>query len=85
MRPFAATTCVSTPVTNCTLLGSQLQLAGYSAKEFRDAGFDAGELSYNNFMFPLSDEEELTPGEKEWAATCAFFTATELREANYTA
>ena len=50
------------PVTNRTLFDSQLQLAGYSAKEFRDAGFDAGELSYNNYMFPSSDEEELTPG-----------------------
>ena len=71
------------PVTNRTLFDSQLQRAGYSAKEFLDAGFAAGQLSYNKFMCP-SDEEELTPGEKEWEATCAFFTATQLREANYT-
>ena len=72
------------PATKRTLFDSQLQLAGYSAQEFRDAGFDARELSYDNFMYPLYNEEELTPQEKEWLLTCAFFTATQMREANYT-
>ena len=72
------------PVTKRTLFDSQLQDAGYSAKEFREANFDATELSYNWNMFPLSDEEDLTPGDREWEPTYAFFTAGELLEAGYT-
>ena len=60
-------------------------MAGYSAEEFRKAGYDARELSYENFMYPLCNEKDLTRQEKEWLLTCAFFTATQMREANYTA
>ena len=61
-----------------------MQLAGYSAGEFREAGYDARELSYDNFMYPVYTEDELTLQEKEWLLTGAFFTATQMREANYT-
>ena len=73
------------PATNRTLFDSQLQLAGYSAEEFRKAGYDARELSYDNLMYPLYNEKDLTRQEKEWLLTCAFFTATQMLEANYTA
>ena len=72
------------PVTKRTLFDSQLQEAGYSAKEFLDAGFEAGQLCYNRFMCPASDEEELTAGELEWEETYAFFTAEQLRKAGCT-
>ena len=74
------------PVSKRTLFDSQLQDAGYSAKDFREANVNATELSYNWHwnMFPLSDDENLTPGEREWESTGAFFTARELLEAGYT-
>ena len=72
------------PATNRTLFDSQLQLAGYSAGEFREAGYDARELSYVNFLYPVYTADELTCQEKEWLQTGAFFTATQMREANYT-
>ena len=53
------------PATNRTLFDSQLQLAGYSAADFRNAGYDAGELCYIKHLLPLTDAEDLTPGVKE--------------------
>ena len=74
------------PVSKRTLFDSQLQDAGYSAKDFREANVHARELSYNWHwkVFPLIDDENLTPGEREWESTGAFFTARELLEAGYT-
>ena len=73
------------PVTNRTLFDSQLKAAGYSATEFRDAGFKAEFLSLEYFWQIPPGEVDLTPGEKDWEECCAFFGATELRTANYTA
>ena len=72
-----------TPATTRTLFDWQLQLARSSAKEFRAAGFRAEDLSYKHFIFPFT-QEELSPRDRVWAETCASFTATQLREANYT-
>ena len=70
------------PPSKRTMFDSQLKLAGYSAKEFREAGFTADQLSSNEFW---KYEYNMTNGEREWADTCAFFDARELREANYSA
>ena len=56
---------------------------GYLATDFQNAGYDAGELCYIKHLLPLTDAEDLTPGVKEQATTCASFTATQLWEANY--
>ena len=58
------------PVTNRTLFDSQLKAAGFSAGDFKRAGYHAHQLS----------EEFL------WREPCcAFFTASELRSAGYNA
>ena len=56
------------PVSKRTLFDSQLQDAGYSAKDFREANVNATELSYNWHwnMFPLSDVEDLASGDLTW-------------------
>ena len=48
----------TTPATNRTLFNSQLQLTGYSATDFRNAGYDAGELCYIKHLLPLTDAED---------------------------
>ena len=70
------------PVTRRTMFDSQLKQGGFSARDFRDAGFEAHTLSYNHFW---QDGEDMTPGEIEWEETHAFFEAVELRRAGYTA
>ena len=42
--------CHRSPVTNRTLFDSQLRLAGYSANDFRDAGYSSIVLSYKYFI-----------------------------------
>ena len=69
------------PVSQKTLFDSQLKHAGYSAEDFRSAGYHAYELSYEYFWA----ESDLTPGEAEWEGTVAFFSASELTAAGYDA
>ena len=68
------------PVKKYTLFDSQLQAAGYTASEFRSAGFTAQDLSYNYFL-----HDNQTPGELEWAQCNAFFDALDLKNAGFTA
>ena len=70
---------VHPPVTTKSLFDSQLKLAGYSAEDFRTAGYHAHQLSYVYFWAG----EGLTVGEADWEQTCAFFSDSELREAGY--
>ena len=70
---------VHPPVTTKSLFDSQLKLAGYSAEDFRTAGYHAHQLSYDYFWAGRG----LTVGEAEWEQTCAFFSDSELREAGY--
>ena len=72
------------PVTRATLFDSQLKSAGYSAADSRAAGYSAKDLSEHIF-FHCSDDEGLTAGELEWEECCAFFTASELKDAGYDA
>ena len=69
------------PPTNETLFDSQLKIGGFSASDFRAAGCPASRLSEPYFWETCSD----TPGDAEWDATCAFFNASELRRAGYSA
>lgn len=74
------------PVTERTLFDSQLKAAGFSASDFHSAGFKAQDLSYKYFWKEeVLFHERLTVGEIEWEQCCAFFEASELREAGYTA
>ena len=68
------------PVGKYTLFDSQLKKAGFSAVDFRDAGYHATELSFNHFH----REEDMDPGDLDWEECMAFFTAGELKEAGYT-
>ena len=69
------------PVTNRTLFDSQLKAGGFTAGEFRDAGYRAEDLSEKFFW---RDGAELYVGDREWEPCCAFFTAEELRSGGYT-
>ena len=70
------------PKTPRTLFDSQLQEAGYTACDFRNAGYRAEQLS--KAFFWMDDEGEgLTAGELEWEECCAFFSASELADAGY--
>ena len=62
----------------CTLFDRQLKDAGYSAVDFRDAGYHASELS-SNFFYNNNEP-------RDWVLEeiYAFFTADELKEAGYT-
>ena len=66
------------PGGECTLFDRQLKDAGFSAVDFRDAGYHASELSSNFFY-----NKEL-PRVLQWEDCMAFFTADELKEAGYT-
>ena len=66
------------PGGECTLFDRQLKDAGFSAVDFRDAGYHASELS-SNFVY-----KKVEPDDWEWEDICAFFTAGELKEAGYT-
>ena len=68
------------PVTPHTLFDSQLKAAGYTAFDFRAAGYTAEELSEDFFW---EDAEELTAGDIEWEQCCAFFSASALKDAGY--
>ena len=69
------------PVTTKTLFDSQLKQAGYSAEDFRNAGYLADQLIYDADYWA---DPELTPGDLEWEETHAFFSAEELKTAGYT-
>ena len=66
------------PGGECTLFDSQLKDAGFSAVDFRDAGYHASELSLRFFY---NNNEP-----RDWVLEeiYAFFTADELKEAGYT-
>ena len=66
------------PGGECTLFDSQLKDAGFSAVDFRDAGYHASELSLSFFY---NNNEPRDWGLEE---IYAFFTADELKEAGYT-
>ena len=66
------------PVTIFTLFDSQLKAGGFSASDFRRAGYEAKDLSEEYFW---RDGDDLTFGEIEWEQCCAFFTASELKNA----
>ena len=69
------------PVTNRTLFDSQLKAGGFTAGEFRDAGYRAEDLSEKFFW---RDGAALYVGDWEWEPCYAFFTAEELRSGGYT-
>ena len=58
----------------------QLKEAGYAANDFKDAGYNAMQLSYEYFWRDLDD---MVGMDSQWKETYAFFSATELRAANY--
>ena len=62
------------PATSFTLFDCQLKDAGYDAKDFRDAGYLASQLS-----------EGMSLGDLEWAEVGAYFTASEMVYAGYSA
>ncbi len=68
------------PVTTKTLFDSQLQQAGYSAEDFRNAGYLADQLIYDADYWA---DPKRTPGELEWEETHAFFSAEELKTAGW--
>ena len=68
------------PVTNHPLFDSKLKAAGFSAGDFKRAGYSAEDLSENFFW----RDPDIYPGDAEWAECMAFFTASELRSAGYT-
>jgi hypothetical protein len=68
------------PVSVHTLFNAQLQDAGFTAGEFRCAGFTAKSLFRDAIYW---DDPELTAGEADWEETEVFFTLRELREARY--
>ena len=65
--------------THQSLFDSQLREAGYSAEDFRTAGYHAHQLSYAYFW----RDDDITLGETRWVKTVAFFSAAELRRAGY--
>ena len=73
--------CGHPPCRQYTLFHSQLQTAGYTARNFRDAGFAAVQLSYKASDFYR--EVDLTVGDLEWEETHAFFAPSELKEAGF--
>ena len=70
------------PTTPHSLFDSQLKEAGYTASDFRNAGYKAAQLSEPAFWHE-DEGEKLTPGEIEWEECCAFFSASELKDAGY--
>ena len=54
--------------------------AGYSAEDFRNAGYLAERLIYDADYWA---NPEMTPGELQWEETYAFFSAEELKTAGY--
>ena len=69
------------PATDRTLFDSQSKAGGFTAGEFRDAGYAAEDLSERFFW---RDGADTTPGDMEWEPCAAFFTAAELCSAGYT-
>ena len=70
------------PMRSFTLFDCQLKDAGYDAKDFKDAGYHAGQLS-ERACYHCEDPKGLTPGDFEWLAYGAYFTASELVSAGY--
>ena len=63
------------------MLDSQLKAAGFSARDFKTAGYHAEQLS-EKFFWRHGD---IFPGAIEWEPCCAFFTVSELKSAGYDA
>ena len=72
------------PASKFTLFDTQLKDAGYEAKDFKDAGYSASQLSAHE-AWHCEHPEGLTPGDIEWVDVGAYFTATELAFAGYSA
>jgi hypothetical protein len=70
------------PPTSRTLFDSQLQLAGFTATDFRQIGYTACQMSETYFH---TEDPEMSPGEREWDETMAFFTSEQLIEAGFDA
>ena len=70
------------PLTPRTLFDSQLQKAGYTAFDFRNAGYTAHELS-KAFFWRGYSRAKLTAGKAQWEECHAFFSASELINAGY--
>ena len=66
-------------VTEQSLFDSQMKEAGYSAENFRTAGYQAHQLTY---PYCWRDDEFILD-ETRWVKTRAFFSAAELRRAGY--
>ena len=75
--------CGHPPCMPYTLFHSQLQAAGYTASDFRSAGFTARDLSYKASDF--FREDDLTVGDLEWEETHAFFSLEDLKQAGFEA
>ena len=82
--PYHHSRRIHPPVTRLTLFDSQLKEAGYSARDFRAADYNAETLS-EEYFYHDPYGEGLTPGDLEWWECCAFFNARELKEAGYSA
>ena len=70
------------PSTAFTLFDNQLKDVGYDAKDFKNVGYSASELS-ENACYYCEAPEGLTRGELDWIELGAFFTASELASAGY--
>ena len=70
------------PPSSLTLFDSQLKLAGYGASHFRRAGYTVCALSE---MYFHNEDQHMTPGDRDWGETMAFFTCQELLDAGFDA
>ena len=68
------------PPKTTTLFDSQLQQAGYSADDFRNAGYRADQLIHNADCW---EDSEMTLDESAWKETFAFFSPEQLKTAGY--
>ena len=70
------------PPSPLTLFDAQLKSAGYGAAHFRRAGYTVCGLSETYFY---NEDQHMTPGERDWGETMAFFTSEELLDAGFDA
>ena len=67
-----------------TLFDCQLKYAGYDAKDFKDAGYLASDLSVHACNY-CEHPDGLGPDDLDWIDVGAYFTASELASAGYSA
>ena len=68
------------PLTTKTLLDSELQQAGFSADDFRNATYRAHQLIY---IADCWADSEMTLAELQWKETFSFFLPEQLKTAGY--